>query len=167
MKRIMVIGCSGSGKTMLSRKLATSLDLPLVHLDKLKWRDNWSYITKDEFDRLLLNEVMKPEWIIDGNYGRTLPLRLDYCDTVIYLDVPRYICISGVIKRVLINYGKTREDMGGECPEKFDWEFMKFIWTFNKKNRTKYYELLRNAKDRDVIILKSRWQINALLKSIK
>ena len=108
MKKIMIIGCCGSGKTTLAKKLSNKLNLPLIHLDKLNWRDNWKNISKEEFDDLLWAEVVKSTWIIDGNYERTIPLRLKYCDTVIYMDYSRISCLYGVIKRVVTGYGKSR-----------------------------------------------------------
>ena len=76
MNRIIIIGNSGSGKSTLAKELAVRLNLPLIHLDKLFWRDNWQHISRDEFDDLLLSELKKERWIIDGNFGRTIPLRL-------------------------------------------------------------------------------------------
>ena len=93
--------------------------------------------SKDEFDDLLLKELSKSKWIIDGNMNRTIPLRLKYCDTVIYMDFSRTICVYGAIKRIIRNYGKSRIDMGGYCPEKFDKgniEFIKSIWRNDKAN---------------------------------
>ena len=101
MQRIMVIGCCGCGKTTLSRKLALKLNLPLVHLDVLNWRDNWNQVSHAEFDRLLLDEVKRNKWVIDGNYNRTIPMRLKYCDTIIYMDYPRLVCLFRAIKRIL------------------------------------------------------------------
>ena len=89
MERVLIIGGNGCGKTTLARTLAHKLSLPLVHLDKLYWRDNWQNVSPDEFDELLRLELAKPKWIIDGNIGRTLSHRIRYCDTVIYMDFPR------------------------------------------------------------------------------
>ena len=80
--------------------------------------------TREEFDARLSEELEKPQWIIDGNYNRTMPQRLEKCDTVIYLDFNRFVCLWGAVKRVIRGYGKTRPDMGGNCPERFDWEFI-------------------------------------------
>lgn len=166
MKKIMIIGCCGSGKTTLAKKLSNKLNLPLIYLDKLNWRDNWQNISKEEFDDLLWAEVIKPTWIIDGNYERTIPLRLKYCDTVIYMDYSRISCLYGVIKRVVMGYGKSRPDMGGYCPERFDFDFIKFVWNFNKNNRKRYYDILSSKEDIQVIILRNRRQAAHFLQGL-
>ena len=101
MKRILIIGNAGSGKTTFGIKLAQKTGIPLVHLDKIYWSGNWEHIEKNEFDNILQKELEKPEWIIDGNFNRTLPHRLKYCDTVFYFDVPIITCIWGVTKTIL------------------------------------------------------------------
>lgn len=88
MERIIILGCGGSGKSTLAREWGKKTGLPVVHLDKIWWRDNWQHISREEFDRLVLEELSKPRWIIDGNYNRTIPQRLTRCDTVVYLDFP-------------------------------------------------------------------------------
>lgn len=166
MKRIIVIGCPGSGKTTLSKILADKLELPLIHLDKIQWRGNWECIRGEEFDNILAEEIKKPHWIIDGNYSRTIPMRLEQCDTVIYLDYPTYICLFSALKRVITNFGKVRDDMGGNCRERFDPTFFWFILNFNRKNREKYHRLLNNTEDKTVIILKRRKQADEFLNNI-
>ena len=156
MKRIMIIGCPGSGKSTLSKQLAVKLKLPLVHLDQMYWKSNWQPISNEIFDELLLREVEKDEWIIDGNYSRTISMRLEKCDTIIYLDYHRMTCLLGVIKRVIKGYGKTREDMGENCPERLDWSFLKYVWTFNQRRREEYLRLLSCQKNKRVIILRYR-----------
>lgn len=164
MQRIIIIGSCGAGKSTLAIKLAQKLNLPLVHLDKLRFIGNWQERPREEFDKLLLAELEKPRWIIDGNYNRTIPLRMQHCDTVIFLDFPRLVCMWGVMKRVIKYHGRTRPDMGGECRERFDPEFMKYVWDFRKKHRKRYLEMLANATDKKVIILKNRRQVKKLLK---
>lgn len=165
----MIIGGNGCGKTTFAKELSDKLDLPLIHLDVLYWRDNWQTESRDEFNELLLQEITKPKWIIDGNIGRTIPLRLKYCDTVIYMDFPRLKCVYGVIKRIIKNYGKSRPDMGGYCPERFDMEklaFLKSVWNFNKNNRKRFYDMLHNANDVKIILLKSRKQVREFLQRL-
>ena len=156
MKRIMIIGCPGSGKSTLSKQLALKLKLPLIHLDQIYWKSNWQPISHEAFDELLLREVQKDEWIIDGNYSRTISMRLEACDTIIYLDYNRMTCLLGVLKRVIKGYGKTREDMGENCPERLDPDFLKYVWTFNQSRREEYLKLLSYQQDKRVIILRHR-----------
>lgn len=166
MERILLIGCSGSGKSTLARKLGEKLGLPVVHLDQLWWKPGWIESDREEFDAKLTAELEKPRWIIDGNFNRTLPMRLAKCDTVIYLDFNRFVCLRSAFKRVVSSLGKTRPDMGAGCPEKFDPQFMKWIWNYNKANRGNNYRLLGEAKHARSIILKSRRQVRKWLASI-
>ena len=165
MKKVLVIGGNGSGKSTFSRKLGKKTGLPVVHLDKIFWRGNWEYISREEFDVLLSAELKKEEWIIDGNFERTLEERIKFCDTVFYFDFSTVKCLFGVTERVLKNYGKTRPDMGGSCPEKFDLEFYKAILRFNKKNRPKTEALLEKYKP-EVIVFKNRKQAEEYLKNL-
>ena len=166
MKRVIIIGCGGSGKSTLARELAKKVNLPVVHLDKLFWKDSWVNISVEEFDNLINKELKKEKWIIDGNYQRTLKERLKYCDTVIYLDYPRRTCLYGVIKRVLSNYGRVRLDMADGCLERFDLEFMKWIRNFNKTHRDNFYKILKEEKDKEIHIFRKRKECNEFIKSL-
>lgn len=166
MNRIIVIGCPGSGKTTLSKALAKKLSLPLIHLDKIQWQGNWECIRGEEFDNILREEMEKPQWIIDGNYSRTIPMRLKQCDTVIYLDYPTYVCFYGALERVIKNHGKLRDDMGGNCRERFDPSFFWFILNFSRKNRKKYHKLLSDTENKTVIILRTRKQTYEFLNNL-
>ena len=161
--RIIIIGCGGSGKSTLARKLYEKTNLPIVHLDKLFWRKGWKSIPREEFDKLLRIKLKKDKWIIDGNFDRTIGERLNRCDTVIFLDYPKRTCLIGVIKRVITNYGKVRPDMGEGCPEKFDFEFLKWIWNFNREHRDKYYQLLKEIENKKIYIFKNRRECNEFL----
>ena len=157
MKRIMVIGCGGAGKSTLSRKLGKITGLPVVHLDQIWWSPgNWQHITREEFDLRLEAEVEKDTWILDGNFNRTLETRLERCDTVVYLDYPRLVCLKNWLSRVIRNWGTAREDMAPGCAEWFDPEMAQWIWNFNKNNRNRYYDLLSRCENVKVIILRSR-----------
>lgn len=166
MERIIIIGCGGSGKSTLARKLGEQTGLPVVHLDQIYWSPgNWEHLSDEEFDERLMKELDKPQWILDGNFDRTMQLRYSRCDTVIWLDYSRFTCLMGMVKRVLSNYGKTRPDMAPGCNERFDPEFIKWIWNFNKAKRPKYQALLRQRKDVKVYILKNRRQTEKLLST--
>ena len=137
MRRVLVLGCPASGKSTLSRKLASIKGLPLVHLDRIFWRPNWVEATEDEFQASLAAELGKDAWIIDGNYGRTLAQRLERADTAILLDFPRRVCLCRAVKRSVTGWGRWRPDMGEGCPEKLDPEFLRFIWRFGRDHRSK------------------------------
>ena len=166
MKKVIVIGCSGSGKSTLARQLGEITGLPVVHLDKLWWRPGWETVSRDEFDILHQTAMAEPFWIMDGNFSRTLPERVEKCDTVIYLDFNRITCIMGVLKRVLSSQGKVRPDMGDGCPERFDWNFLVWVWNFNKKNRNKTHQLLSETDNKEIHVLKNRKQVNKFLSDI-
>ena len=98
MERILIIGCSGSGKSRLARILGKELGLPVVHLDQLWWQADWQNVTVEEFDSRLAMALSMDRWIIDGNYSRTMEARLSRCDTVIYLDFSRCVCLLGMFQ---------------------------------------------------------------------
>ena len=170
MKKVIVIGGNGSGKSTMSVELARITGLPLTHLDKLYWTGDWCARSHEEFDALLISELEKDSWILDGTMRRTLPLRLNYCDTVIYLDFSGIRCFFGTLGRVLKNRGKVRADMGGNCREKLNKRSFSFIFgtlKFNKKNRKYIYSHLAEHKDVNVIILKNRRQVKKFLRSLE
>lgn len=166
MERILIIGCGGAGKSTLARQLGEKLGIPVVHLDKLFWKPGWVESSKEEIDAKILEEMRKPQWIMDGNYNRTLPQRVKYCDTIIYLDFSRFACLMGVAKRILTTYGTVRPDMGEGCPERFDLEFLKWVWNYNKNKRERNYRLLNEAEGVETIVLKNRRAVKWFLKSL-
>ena len=166
MERIMIIGCGGSGKSTLARQLGEKLGYPVIHLDKIWWTGDWENISEDAFDAQLEELLAKPAWIVDGNYNRTIGMRLARCDTVIYLDYNRFTCLWGVFKRVVTNYGRVRPDMGGNCRERFDMEFLRWVWNYNRKKRPGNYALLESASHAEAIILKNRRQLRRFLASL-
>ena len=166
MERILIIGCGGAGKSTLARVLGEKLNLPVVHLDQLFWKPGWVEESREEFDRKLGLELEKPRWIIDGNFDRTMPQRLKKCDTVIYLDFPRTACLMGVIKRILTTYGTVRPDMGEGCPERFDMEFLRWVWHYNRNKRQSNYDLLDQAPDVQKIFLKNRCGVKKFLQNL-
>ena len=163
----MIIGCGGAGKSTLARQLGEKLNLPVVHLDKLFWHPGWVESTKEEIDQKIFRELHKECWIMDGNYMRTMPARLERCDTVIYLDFSRFACLMGIAKRILTTYGTVRPDMADGCPERFDLEFLQWVWNFNKKHREKIYRLLNEAEGVETIVLKNRRAVKKFLKQME
>ena len=167
MERILIIGCAGAGKSTLAMALGQKTGLPVVHLDKLFWKKGWVESTREELDEKIMRETAKDRWIMDGNYTRTLPMRLQRCDGVLFLDFPRWLCLCSVLKRVICNYGKVRPDMPEGCPERLDWEFLVWIWNFNKHNRARILRALENAPDVKLILLKNRKEVRKYMKQIE
>ena len=163
----MIIGCGGAGKSTLARALGEKTGLPVVHLDQIWWEPgNWQHLEREEFDGRLAEELEKEAWILDGNFNRTIEPRLERCDTVIYLDMSRLVCLKNWLGRVVKNWGRARADMAEGCAEWFDPEMAKWIWNFNKTNRPRYYGLLKDLEGKKVIILKSRRQVRQFLDKV-
>ena len=166
MERIMIIGCGGAGKSTLARQLGEKTGLPVVHLDKLFWTPGWVSVPQKDFDVLHRAALAGDRWILDGNFDRTMEERIQRCDTVIYLDFSRFACLLGVAKRIITSYGKVRPDMGDGCLERFDWDFIKWVWNFNKNKREKNHRLLAQCPDKEIHILKNRRQVRRFLESL-
>lgn len=135
MKRVLVIGMSGGGKSTLAVKLGTLLDLPVYHLDSFFWKPGWKMTDDTEWLTIVRRLIAGDRWIIDGNYDGTLQVRLPRADTVIHLDFPRYVCLWRVAKRVILGWGETRADMAPGCPERWDWSFLRWVWEFPRRHR--------------------------------
>lgn len=166
-KRLLIIGCSGAGKSTLARRLSAAMGIPAVHLDRLYWLPGWKNRSREEFDALLRQELARDAWIMDGNFDRTLELRLARADGVLRLDFGRLACEWGVIRRVLSSYGKVRPDMGDGCPERFDWKFMKWIWNFPAQDGAKARKVLCRHPEVPVLTLRSRREVNRFLKELE
>jgi adenylate kinase family enzyme len=137
MRRILVLGCAGAGKSTLARRLAAALALPVVELDRMFWRPGWVEAPREEFRDAVARVAAMPNWIMDGNYTFTFDLRLPLADTVVLLDLPRHICMWRVIMRTARGYGRTRAGLAEDCPERFDWEFLNYVWNFRTAHRPK------------------------------
>jgi adenylate kinase family enzyme len=147
-QRVLVIGPCGAGKSTLAAELGQRLDLPVFHMDKLNWRPGWVESSKDEIRERLAEIVATDSWLIDGNYGGTLPPRLDRADTVIYLDYPIRLCVARLLGRIWKYRGRTRPDMTEGCPERFDFEFLIYLlrWNSGPRPRTEQHLKGHEAK---------------------
>ena len=142
MKRILIIGSSGAGKSTFARRLHEATGIELVHLDKVFWKPNWVETPKDEWKKTVAKVLEGEVWIIDGNYSGTLELRMQYADTIIFLDFPPTICVWRVLKRVAFYRKGKRPDMAAGCDERFDLEFLKWIWDYPRRTKPKVEALL-------------------------
>ncbi len=165
--KIMIIGCCGAGKSTLSFKLAEHFDLPLIHLDRLFWKSGWVESERDEWIAKHQEIIDQDQWIIDGNYSSTMSERLEKADLVICMDLPRWKCLWGILKRRIKYQGTTRPDMTEGCPERLDWEFTKYVWDFQRDQRPAILKKLAPFKDKKTIhMVNSRKEANALLNTI-
>ncbi len=152
MKKAIVIGCPGSGKTTFSIKLNNCTGLPLYHLDAIWHKPDKTHIPREEFDKRVAEIFETPEWIIDGNYNRTIETRLQQCDTVFLFDLPTEVCIQGATERI----GKGHYDLPWLETE-INPEFMQFIKEFSHNVLPGIYKLLEKYKsEKQIIIFKSR-----------
>ena len=162
MKRVIVIGCPGSGKSTFARALAEITQLPLYYLDMMYWNADRTQVEKSVFRGRLAETVTLDRWIIDGNYGSTMEERLKACDTVFFLDYPLDVCLDGIRSR----RGKPRPDMPW-IEQGEDAEFMEFIKSFNKESRPQILELLERYPNKTVIQFRSREESAEYLNAIK
>lgn len=153
MQRICVIGPCGAGKSTFARALADKTGLPLVHLDQHYWRPGWVEPEPGTWPEQVKELIDADRWIIDGNYHSTMETRLARADTVFFLDYKRRVYLWRAIKRVVTNYGRVRNDSAPDCPERFDWEFMVYLWRFGRDSRPKTIDALgRFRQGRQVIV---------------
>jgi adenylate kinase family enzyme len=148
MQRVLVMGCAGSGKSTFGRALAGKLDLPFVSLDQLFWQPGWREPNMQDFTAKVTRAAEGPAWVIDGNYTRygAGELRRERADTIVWFDLPRWVCLASIVKRIVTTYGTVRPEMAPGCPEQVDWEFLKYVWTYRATQRPKllaYFSALR------------------------
>lgn len=166
--KIMIIGCCGAGKSTLARQLHQKTGIELIHLDQAYFYPNWQEPTKKDWEKTVKQLIQKSSWIIDGNYGGTMEVRLHEADKIIFLNRSRWLCLYRVIKRIILNYGKTRPDSAKGCNERFDWNFLVYTFHFNDIKRPKI--LARLAKlptTKEIIILESDKATKSFIKQFE
>ena len=160
----MVIGCPGSGKSTFSRALHKITNIPLFHLDMMYWNSDRITVEKAVFRKRLSDAIQQNEWIIDGNYGSTMELRLQACDTVIFLDYPLEICLDGIRER----RGKARSDMPWtENEDEEDAEFIEFIKSYNSQSKLQIMGLLKLYPDKNIFIFNNRKEADEFLANLQ
>jgi adenylate kinase family enzyme len=163
-KRILVIGSGGAGKSTFAAELGAIVGLPVIHLDQVYWKPGWEKPTKEEWAATVKKLVAQHEWIMDGNFGGTLPQRIKRADAIILLDISRWVCLWRVLKRVVKYRGRHRPDMPPGCQERFDTEFIRWIWYYPSRSRPAKLALLSaTGPDQRVVILRSGREVRDFL----
>ena len=161
MKKVIIIGCPGSGKSTFARELHARTGLPLYYLDRLYWNEDKTTVPKDEFRRRLGEVLAQELWIIDGNYKSTMEMRMAACDTVFFLDYPTDVCLAGIYAR----RGKVRPDMPWVETEE-DGDFMEYIRQFSVECRPGILALLETYRDRQITVFHDRAEADAYLRQL-
>jgi adenylate kinase family enzyme len=157
MKRVLVIGPGGAGKSTFAKRLGKLLGIEVKHLDRFYWRAGWTKPSKDDWLKTVTELTAGDSWIMDGNFGGTLDLRVRSCDTIIFLDMPRLLCLWRVTKRRLLYRNRSRPDMAEGCNEKLDLEFMSWVWNYSHRSRPRVVKLLEeHSRSKEIVWLRSQ-----------
>lgn len=153
MRRILVMGPPGSGKSTLARRLGAQHGLPIFHLDQAFWQPGWIETPADDFRAEVERIAALPAWVIDGNYtASTLEPRFRAADTIVYLDVPSWLCVLRILWRTTSQHGRVRADSAPGCAERLDWGFVRFTWEWNLRRRRRNLALVGSFPGRTIVL---------------
>jgi adenylate kinase family enzyme len=167
MRRIMVVGCPGAGKSWLAERVAAKTGSALIRLDQEHWQPGWVAPPADIWLNRVTELASCPDWVMDGNYPGTLEIRLPRADAIIFLDLPRWRCMASLVWRTLKHVGRTRPSMAPGCPERFSLEFLKHAWQCRAAIRPLTLAGIgRLRADQRGIILRSRSEVRAFAAAL-
>lgn len=168
MKKVMIVGCAGAGKSTLSRRLGSLWDLPVVHLDAHFWQSGWVK-TPDKLWREKVKKLaMDDSWIVDGNYVNNFDLTVPNAEQIIFLDFPLRICLWRLLKRRIQYHKRTRPDLAAGCEESINYEFYKWVFNYKKQIRPKVLRLINQlGAEKKLLVLQSPKQVTEYLESVK
>jgi adenylate kinase family enzyme len=166
MKKILILGSCGAGKSTLAKKLQEVLEIDIIHLDQYYWKPSWTRTEKEEWQNKVSDLTSGESWIMDGNYRSTLDIRIPQSDAIIWLDFSPFICFRRVLKRRI---RKNRLDDIAGCRERVTFELLKWVlWTFPRINRKEIEEKIKQVKEeKEVYILRSDREVNDFLLKLK
>ncbi len=159
MKRILVLGSSGAGKSTFARQLGERLGIEALHLDSYYWQPNWVSTPPEAWAQKLKELLERDSWVMDGNYTSSLPQRLEYADTVIFLDRGRVKSLLRCVGRLLKYRGQSRPELAPGCYEKIDLDFLKWIWNYPRDVKPRIMATLSEQAGKEVVVLKSDQEI--------
>ena len=162
MKKVIVIGCPGSGKSVFSRTLHDITGLPLYHLDMINWHEDKSTLSREELIEKINEIGATDKWIMDGNYGGTMELRMSLCDTIVFLDYPTDVCLEGIMAR----RGTQRPDMPWQDSNDLDEEFVDSVKNYYSQNRPTVLDRIKIFSDKKIFIFKSSPEADDFLKTL-
>lgn len=168
MKRILILGNCGAGKSTLARQLHETLQLPVIHLDQHYWQAGWIESEKEVWEKRVQVLMEQEEWIMDGNYSGSLAYRLLFADTIILLNYNSYLCVFRVLKRYFLYKGRARPDMTANCPERLDWVFLRYVKNFRHNILPRTLEKLEHLKPHQhLLIFNTPKDTNSFLQSLQ
>lgn len=169
MNRIVIIGKCGSGKSTLARKLGEKYNLEVIHLDRLFHGPNWVHkYSKEEFFEVVSKIVEKKKWVIDGNYRKSMDIRMQNADTIIFLDLPKITCSFRVIKRLFDQRNRKRMDVPDNCEENLDLGFLRLFYEIFNYHRKEILEKISKYKNvKKIYFLKSQKEIDNFLSNLQ
>ncbi len=169
MQRVLVLGSSGSGKSTFAIRLAGITGLPMISIDAVYWQPGWTGPDLVTFSQQMTELAQSERWIMDGNYQShgAGELRRSRADTVFWFDLPRHVCMTGILTRIARSYGRVRPEMAPGCPERFDAEFFRYVWTYRAKQRPKLLAYLDDLRsDQSFVTFSRRTEANDYLAAL-
>lgn len=167
MRRVLVIGSSGAGKSVFAARLAERTGLPLIHLDAIYWSPGWIKTPTDAWTRTVDALLARDAWVMDGNYAGTLDRRLAACDTALFLDLPRTVCLWRAVGRRIVYHRRSRPDMRAGCDERLTWQFIRWIWEYPRERRPGVLARLAALRpDQRAVVLRSAAEIETFLRAL-
>lgn len=163
--KIHIIGCSGSGKTYLSKQLSAKLNIPRFDLDDIQWDNSTDgYGIKmplEKRDRLLCDILQNDNWIIEGVYYSWVEKAFEDADKIYVLDVPKYLYKFRIVRRSIRR--KLGFEKGKKETLKSVIDLLKWTDTFQNNNMPEIRKILDKYSDK-VVWLKSKEEVNAVYK---